>query len=87
MTNDKNTPSNDSSIGFLWPKWLAKCRQNEGGDETLEEWVSRATNYPLVEIDDEGSVWVGQKDGDYYDGHWLNQTAINELMYTIERGV
>ncbi len=76
-----------SAAGHLDPEWIAGCRQNEGGDETLEEWIIRATNSQIIEIDAAGAVWLGRQNGDFFDGHWLDPAAIAELMADIDRGV
>lgn len=71
------------AAGKLTEDYMVACRCNETEGETLEIWIGRIYNKPVVEVDEDGSVWVGGPTG----GQWLTQEQIDETCKRIDDGV
>lgn len=70
-------------VGHLPEDWIGGCRQNEGPDSTLEDWIGQIYNCTIVEVTDDGSVWIEGPQS----GSWLSQDDCDQLRRAIDRGV
>lgn len=59
--------------------WLENARCEETIDETVDDWIQRATNDLAACVDDDGRIWTR--------GRWMTEAESLEIFAKIDRGV
>ncbi len=71
-----------SSPGKVDPQWLAKCREHEDLDLTVEKWIAASTNVVSIRFDGDGMVWAEGLAASRY----LTQTEIDSVQKMMDFG-